>query len=164
MLWIYAENDKSFPPEMAKMFKTSFEERGGTTEFILAPLDGDDGHDFFRHVAAWGPIVDAYLKKLNLLPLVEPLPLPQAHDVPIPAGLDDSGRAAFLSYLTSGPFKAFAMDGEGHFGRSGAAFSQELANRSALAGCRKNNPKWNAQILLLPSARCAIVSQTPDQQ
>ena len=109
MLWIYSENDKWFPPEMARHFQEAFLKGGGTDEFVMTPPDGEDGHNLFSHTAKWTPTVEEHLRKLGLLPLGDKvLPPPVAENVPLPAGLNETGARAFRQFLTAGPFKAFA--------------------------------------------------------
>lgn len=66
MLWIYADNDQSFAPDLARRFHAAFTGAGGRAEFVAAPAFGGDGHMLFLRSAAiptWGPWVDAFLKK-----------------------------------------------------------------------------------------------------
>lgn len=149
MLWIYAENDKWFPPQMARKFDEAFRKGGGADEFVMTPPDGDDGHHLYSHVAKWSPIVEEYLRKQDLLPLKnEVLPPPSLSHVPEPAGLTDAGRAAFRQFLTNGPFKAFAANGSGAWGFSTGQFTQAKADREALDHCtRKANGAGVCQVV-----------------
>ncbi len=137
MLWIYAENDKWFPPKYAVQFDKAFKSGGGQNEFVMAPPDGVDGHGLFGHVSAWSPTVEAFLKEKNLLPEAELFAPPSVPKVDPPAGLDDRGQAAFRSYLVLGPSKAFATDGKGSWGVSTGRFTQEIADSRALDQCKK---------------------------
>jgi dienelactone hydrolase len=137
MLWIYAENDKWFPPEMARRFDEAFRKGGGTHELVMAPPDGEDGHNLYSHVAKWSPTVEEYLHKQGLLPLEnEVLPPPSALNVPEPSGLTDRGAAAFRQFLINGPFKAFATNGAGAWGSSTGQFTQEIADGEAVEHCK----------------------------
>jgi dienelactone hydrolase len=137
MLWIYADNDKWFPPPFAAKFEEAFEKAGGTDEFIHAPADGDDGHHLFAHVAAWSPTVDKFLGDHQLLPLAAPYPLPTPPDVDPPPGLHGRGLEGFKSYLILGPNKAFATNGQGFYGFAVGQFTQALADQHALENCNK---------------------------
>jgi dienelactone hydrolase len=137
MLWIYSENDKWFPPEMARHFQEAFLKGGGTDEFVMTPPDGEDGHNLFSHTAKWTPTVEEHLRKLGLLPLGDKvLPPPVAENEPLPAGLSETGARAFRQFLTAGPFKAFAAKGADSWGMSTAQFTQEIANKDALEHCK----------------------------
>jgi dienelactone hydrolase len=135
MLWLYAENDKFFWPELAQKFDAAFRSKGGQDEFVLAPAIGDDGHSLFRHVDAWSATVDTFLKAQNLAPLTELLPEVVAPNVPPPAGLGESGLRAFHSYLILGPHKAFATSGQS-FGFFAGQITTELARQKALEACK----------------------------
>jgi dienelactone hydrolase len=52
-LWLYAENDKFFWPELAQKFDEAFRSKGARDQFVRAPAVGEDGHALFRHVADW---------------------------------------------------------------------------------------------------------------
>jgi dienelactone hydrolase len=138
MLWIYAENDKWFPPPFARKFEAAFQSGGGTEEFILAPPDGEDGHGLYSHAAVWGPTVDTFLRAHQLLAVDPPLPAPTAPPIDPPAGLRERGQDAFKSFLILGPHKAFAINSAGVYGYAVGWFTQQLADQHALDNCNKN--------------------------
>lgn len=148
MLWIYAENDKFFWPELAKKFDAAFKAAGGQGEFVLAPPDGDDGHHLFSHIEAWSDTVDAFLKEQSLAPLAGLLPEVQAPNVTPPAGLSDAGLHAFHRYLIYGPHKAFAVSGS-FFGYSTGRITVDDARQKAIESC-----EHSAQV----KGSCAVVS------
>lgn len=135
MLWLYAQNDKYFWPELAKQFDAAFRSQGGQDQLILAPAIGEDGHTLFHHIPAWTATVDDFLKAQNLLPLAELLPDVKAPDLPPPPGLSETGQRAFHAYLLAGPRKAFATS-EHSFGMSVASLSPESAKAKALDNCK----------------------------
>jgi dienelactone hydrolase len=137
MLWLYAENDKYFWPELAHQFDEAFRSKGGNDQFILAPAIGSDGHSLFRHVDAWSATVDGFLKQQNIEPLVEPLPEIKPPDVPPPAGLSETGLQAFQSYLLLGPHRAFATS-EHFFGMAVAAMTPDEARQKAVDRCNQS--------------------------
>jgi len=141
MLWIYAENDHWFPPELARRFDVAFREGGGIEDFVMVPPYLDEGHHFFGDVTGWSPIVEQFLKEKGLLPLPKLLPEPAVPNVPPPSGLSSPGLAAFHNFLMYGPQKAFATNGRGGWGMAVGMFSQELADKRALDSCaiRANN-------------------------
>jgi len=140
MLWIYAENDHFFWPELAQKFDVAFRQSGGQDQFIQAPAIGKDGHSLFGHVVAWSPVVDDFLKAQNLVALSEPLPPPAAPDRPAPPGLSEDGLKAFKSYLLLGPHKAFAMSEHG-FGIAVAQLETDSAKKRAIDNCKHSAPK-----------------------
>ena len=140
MLWLYAENDKYFWPELAQKFDEAFRSKGGNDQFVLAPAIGSDGHSLFRHVDAWAATVDAFLKQQNIEPLAEPLPEIKPPNVPPPAGLSETGLQAFQSYLLLGPHRAFATS-EHFFGMAVAAITVDAAREKAADRCRQSAQK-----------------------
>jgi len=150
MLWIYAENDKWFPPPFARKFQTAFEDAGGVDQFVLAPPDGDDGHHLYTHVAAWSETVDTFLRTQKLLFDDPPLAGPKPPDIAPPAGLHDRGIDGFKNFLVLGPHKAFAMNSAGVWGYSVGQFTQVLADQHALENCNKGTHGGPA---------CAIVAR-----
>jgi dienelactone hydrolase len=143
MLWIYAQNDKFFWPELAHKFDEAFRSKGGQDQFVLAPPDGDDGHHLFRHVSAWSATVDDFLKEHNLEPLSELLPEIKPANLPPPSDLSEAGLNAFRSYLLLGPHKAFAVSAH-FFGLSAANLNTEEAKKNALDRCRQATQKKEA--------------------
>ncbi len=135
MLWIYAQNDKFFWPELAQKFDAAFRSQGGNNQFVLAPAIGDDGHALFRHVDAWSDTVDAFLTAHHLNPLSQPLPEIQAPNIPPPPGLSEDGQHAWETYLLLGPHKAFAMSPHS-FGYSTAQPRTDDARHKAIDNCR----------------------------
>jgi dienelactone hydrolase len=135
MLWLYAQNDKFFWPELAQKFDAAFRSQGGNDQFVLAPPIGDDGHSLFRHVDAWSDTVDAFLIAHQLNPLPQPFPEIPPPNVPPPPGLSENGQHAFESYLLLGPHKAFATSPHS-FGFSTAQISADDARHKALDNCR----------------------------
>lgn len=134
-LWIYAENDKFFWPELAHRMHAAFTRGGGRAQFIDADEFGEDGHSLFADgIAIWTPMVDAFLRVQNL-GRRDLLPPPAAAALPPPPRIGDKGRAGFASYLTAGPHKAFAVSSRGAWAsRSGQRTAAE-AQEKALAAC-----------------------------
>jgi dienelactone hydrolase len=63
-LWIYAENDSYFPPELSKRLVEGFRMAGGRTDFQLLPPVGDDGHNLVHSregAALWAPLLEKFL-------------------------------------------------------------------------------------------------------
>jgi dienelactone hydrolase len=71
MLWVYAANDSFFAPPIAAAMHDSFTAAGGQAEFHAVGPYGSDGHRLFfgpGGSAVWGPIVAAYLTRMNAAP------------------------------------------------------------------------------------------------
>ena len=137
MLWIYADNDKYFWPEIAQQFDAAFRSTGGQDQFLHAPAFGEDGHTLFsRGIAIWSPMVDDFLKAHDLALLPQPLPEITPPNIPPPAGLSDRGQQAFRGYLTLGPHKAFALSAH-HYASSVAQMTSDDARKDALKNCNR---------------------------
>jgi dienelactone hydrolase len=68
-LWVYAENDRYFGPDLAQRMLAAYRGAGGQAELHVLPAYGEDGHDLFLDAAAvpvWSPIVDAFLRAHGL--------------------------------------------------------------------------------------------------
>src|SRR6516225_9329480 len=66
MLWIYAENDSYFGPELTKRMHDAFVAAGGNAEYHVFPPFGSDGHFFIDSpdgVPIWSPLVSQFLEK-----------------------------------------------------------------------------------------------------
>ena len=150
MLWIYSENDKWFPPPFAAKFEEAFKSGGGVDEFVHAPADGEDGHHFYGHVAAWSGTAETFLRAHQLLAVDPPYAPPPVPKVDPPALLAERDLNAWKTFLTMGPKKAFAMNAKGVYGYAIGNFDQKLADEHALEFCNKNAHGGPA---------CAIVSR-----
>lgn len=142
-LWVYAENDRIFGPDLARAMHRAFTGAGGKAALAMLPPVDQDGHRVFaRGTAQWNAPVDAFLKELNLPTL------PAAPPPPMPARLGANGQAAFRQYAASPlPFKAFANSGLGNFGWAASAASIAEARKTALDNCAK------------PDRPCTIVAE-----
>jgi len=140
MLWVYAENDHFFAPQLAKKFKEAFTGGGANVEFISAPAFGSDGHNLFSPggISAWSGLVDAFLQRQGLVMRKTPLPPVPRPALAAPAMLSTNGRKAFETYLMSPPHKAFALSRDGHFGWQSGQRTTELASGGALKFCRQS--------------------------
>jgi dienelactone hydrolase len=137
MLWIYAENDKFFGPDLAHRMHLAFTRAGGRAQLIDAAAFGNDGHTLFSSgIVLWTPMVDRFLREQNLgTREVAALPRPAALSPPPRFG--DKGRSAFADYLAASPHKAFVAAPGGGFGWRGGQRSTGAAQDAALAGCTK---------------------------
>lgn len=132
-LWVYAENDRVFGPDLARAMHRAFTGAGGKASLAMLPPVDQDGHRVFsRGAAQWDAPVDAFLKALGLPAL------PAAAPPPMPERLGANGQAAFRLYAASPmPFKAFANSGQGPFGWAASATSIDEARKVATENCAK---------------------------
>jgi dienelactone hydrolase len=137
MLWIFAQNDHFFGPQLAERLWHAFTVGGGKAEFIETPPFGSDGHFLFspEGMPIWAPLVDKYLEERGLKLLPQPLPLPTPAALPMPAGLSPEGQQAFRRFLLGAPHKAFAAAPDGAFGWRTGRRTTEEARRGAMDNC-----------------------------
>jgi len=67
-LWIYTENDQSFPADLARRMADAFREAGGALEFRLLPPFGRDGHAFLPNpggIPIWGPEIERFILRFR---------------------------------------------------------------------------------------------------
>jgi dienelactone hydrolase len=142
MLWVYAENDHFFGPQLAQAFYQAYEKAGGKAQFVATGPFGDDGHGLFslRGIPVWTPIVDQYLKSEGLALRDTPLPL-KLPNVAEPPELPTKAREDFPLYLQSAPHKAMAVSGGGHHAFVVGRRNTEEAEKQAMANCKKNAGK-----------------------
>jgi dienelactone hydrolase len=140
MLWIYSENDKVFPPELAERFKDAFSAGGGNVEFIKALPFRTDGHNLFSStgISYWAPYIDRFLAKQNLVLRDIPLPLPPPPDIAPPDQLSTGGRRSFDDFLRSPPHRAFAVSSNGAYGWNSGRRTAEEATKRAIESCSKH--------------------------
>ncbi len=135
-LWVYAENDGSFEPALARSMHQAYTAAGGRGELAMLGPVARNGHAVFAQgEAAWGKRVDDFLRKLGL-------PTQQAGRPPAePPNLGPNGKAAFQQYAASSyPFKAFATAATGSFAWAASMRSMDEARRQALATCQRSAP------------------------
>ena len=140
MLWIYAQNDKFFRPDLAHRMHAAFTGAGGRAELIDAPAFDDDGHLLFsKGIRIWTPMVDGFLREQKIgTGRVATAPLPAA--LPPPPRLGDKGREGFADFLVANPHRAFAVSPKGSFAYRGGHRSGSEAQEAALAACAKFAP------------------------
>ena len=142
LLWVSAENDHFFGPQLVAQLTAAFTKAGGNVTYVATPAFADDGHNLFSAVDGmpiWSPIVDHFLQanKLALRDGLINVPLP---NVAAPPNLSSRGTEAFKTYLASGPNKAFAVAAGAHFGWATGRRTSEQARKDALGFCTANAP------------------------
>ncbi|MCC7252523.1 MAG: prolyl oligopeptidase family serine peptidase [Hyphomicrobium sp.] len=103
-LWLYAENDSYFRPDLARAMAAAWQDAGGAAELHIFPPYGSDGHhiaDDRAGWAVWGTAVAHFLAGSQRAPVaaLEPAPL---HE----------GAAADANAAAPTPVATAASDGE----------------------------------------------------
>jgi dienelactone hydrolase len=139
LLWVSADNDHFFGPQLVAQLTGTFSSAGGNVTLVTTPPFGSDGHHLFSTagIPIWSPIVDRFLASNNLKLRDRPIDVPTP-DVAAPPALGSSGRTAFKTYLDSGPSKAFAVSRDAHFGWASGRRSTDDARKDALGFCVPN--------------------------
>jgi dienelactone hydrolase len=136
-LWIFAENDHYFGPELARGLRDAYVSNGAPASLFAAPSLGNDGHllIFSADQTVWWPSVSAFLEKLRLPAKVQ-VALPPLPHLAAPVALNEEGRTAFAAYELSRSYeKAFAVDRAGHFGMAFGQRNKVSAGQAALKNC-----------------------------
>jgi dienelactone hydrolase len=67
-LWLYAENDSYFGPDLSRRLADAYRLAGGRAEYHLLPALGRDGHNLIHMKEAeplWSPLLEKFLKPGN---------------------------------------------------------------------------------------------------
>ncbi len=149
MLWVYAENDHFFGPQLAQQLRQAFTGSGGQAEFIRAPAFGEDGHSLFSRagIPLWTGYVDAFLKEQKLVLRSSPLPAPVPPALAAPNALSTSGKKSFADYLLSPPHKAFAVARDGSYGWQSGLRTTQAARDSALRSCQQHSETCDVKFI-----------------
>jgi pimeloyl-ACP methyl ester carboxylesterase len=141
-LWIYAENDHFFGPDLAGQMFAAYTGGGAPATLVMERPFGEDGHFLFTDAPErWWPTVDDFLDRLHLP--VKILVPPVAADLLPPLSFGTIAQESFRAYLRSNRFeKAFAMALTGNVSawRAGQE-SIEDAEAAALQECSKHAPQ-----------------------
>ena len=138
MLWVYAQNDHFFSPQLAAEFYRAFTGAGGTAQFVSAAPFGTDGHGLFSDagIPIWTSMVDSFLQSQKLVLRQTLLALPEAPPgIDPPAQLSENGLAEFHQFLTLPLHRAFAVSADGHFGYSFGRHTDKDAKQLAEKRC-----------------------------
>lgn len=146
-LWIYAENDRTFPPAIVDRMHEAFLQKGGDVRRVRLPAQGTDGHTIFNTLTgrrAWLTEADAFLRDLAL-PTWN-----QGHVRALVAALKlpPSAAAGAERYLAAPGEKALARSKTS--GRVNSQFglrSPEEARLRALAACESPPPGETCEIV-----------------
>ncbi len=133
-LWIYAENDPFFSPDLVARMIAGYRSGGGNAALALLPPFGKDGHTLYKQEAniLLKPYIEDFLRS-NRFPAMDDSAL-----MPLLSKLVPEDRAGAEAYLQSVTEKAMAMSKESssiywYYG----ARSLKTARQQALSNCRK---------------------------
>ncbi|QPF82653.1 alpha/beta hydrolase [Bradyrhizobium genosp. L] len=114
-LWLYAENDPFYGPELARRMLAAYTASGAPARLQMLPPFGDNGHDLVIRAAAgiWLPAVEQFLAELKL-PTAVTIELPEPAALAAPPGLSVDCAKLFAGYVAyRGDAKAFAVNDAG---------------------------------------------------
>ena len=140
-LWLYAENDRSYGPELAHQMIAAYTAGGAPAQLQILPPFETDGHDLVIGAAAetWLPVVQPFLAELKL-PTTITIDLPEPVPLSAPSGLSPDCQKAFTSYVAiRSDFKAFAIDDKGACGLAPASRTATEARDRSVAACQSNS-------------------------
>jgi dienelactone hydrolase len=160
MLWIYAENDSYFAPDLARRMHDAFTAGGGRAQLINAPAFGKDGHFLFSRdgIPVWTTMVDDFLRAQRL-GRGDLLPPPAPAELQPHPRLTEKGRAAFANYLKAAPHKAFALSPTKGAYAFWSALRPAEAREKALEGCGKYAP--DCMVYAVDDALAATADAAP---
>jgi predicted esterase len=135
-LWLYAENDQSYGPELARQMHAAYTAGGAPARLQILPPFGTDGHDLITMAAAgtWLPVVAPFLGELKL-PTAVAIDLPEPAQLAAPPGLSPGCQKQFAGYASyRSDAKAFAVNDKGGCGSAAGRTAAE-ARENAVAEC-----------------------------
>lgn len=136
-LWLYAENDMFFSPDLAQRMFEAYTAAGAPAKLVMLPPFGEDGHLVLTQgpEAAWWPSVEVFLTGLGL-PTKVVVTLPPMPALPPPPGVHPACTAGFARYVAlRTEAKAFAIGAEGQCGWSMGGRDPDAAKDEALRQC-----------------------------
>ncbi|TCC01192.1 dienelactone hydrolase [Kosakonia quasisacchari] len=161
-LWLYAKNDKSFPPAMGKEMFDAYQQENHTAQFITMPAFGNNGHVFMDSApeSFWWQTVAAFLKQQHL-PVSEAVPLPKTQ-LAAPPALNATGKKAFSEYAAAQRYeKAFATDEDGDWGAAYWARNSHEAAKTALSICQQEQRPGAAKCTVYAINNRVVTEKTP---
>jgi dienelactone hydrolase len=139
-LWIYAENDSFFGPDLVDRMRAAFRDGGGDSKLVMFAPEGEDGHQMFgttRGRMKWLPELDGFLRYLKL-PTWTQL---DVNALMRKAGLRESARGAIERYLAAPSEKAMVREqGSSYLTHWHGARTVEGARKAALEHCQRTKP------------------------
>ncbi|HWE21287.1 MAG TPA: alpha/beta hydrolase [Hyphomicrobiaceae bacterium] len=148
-VWLYAEGDSFFRPELIRFLYKTYNDNGGrATLHLLTGIEGD-GHTLFRrrNIPRWREPLDAFLRS-NELPTWTLGPPDHCPGGTPPVRLGETGLRLWKDYLCGESYKAFAYSQEDD--RVGYAFfhnSMEAATKDAIRFCVGDRPERKCRVV-----------------
>jgi pimeloyl-ACP methyl ester carboxylesterase len=140
-LWLYAKNDRLFPPKYVAEMHDAFTSGGGAAEIPSIGKSGDDGHYLFSEgMETWTPFVESFLKQHDL-PWQDLDPDYGRKVLQLPAIYPSDMKDAFQKWQRLGPYGAFAVGPNGEWSYSSGCKTPKIAKNEALDGCRNSHCK-----------------------
>lgn len=139
-LWLYAENDQSYGPDLAHQMLLAYTAGGAPARLQILPPLGTDGHDLIirGEPESWLTAVEPFLAELKL-PTAVTVDLPVPAQLPSPPGLSPECQKMFARYATlRSDAKAFAVDDKGGCGLAPASRTAVEAREKAVAECQSS--------------------------
>jgi dienelactone hydrolase len=139
-LWLYAQNDSFFGPELVDRMRAAFLAGGGDSKLVMFEPEGQDGHGIFsttRGRLKWLPELDGFLRYLKL---------PTWTQIDVNAlmrkgGLKESQRGFVEQYLAAPSEKAMAREQGGTYvHRAYGSRTIEDARKGAVEFCQRVKP------------------------
>lgn len=135
-LWLYAENDSFFGPDLVRRLHTASTQEGGEAQLLLFGPVGKDGHQLWRLFEGrklWLPALDRFLRAQGL-PTWNPRPLEDLAD-----RLKPQAKRVLASYLSAPTEKALALSREKGLARFwGGAADLQVARKKGLELCEQD--------------------------
>ena len=136
-LWLYAQNDSLFPPELVKRMRDAYGAAGGRAELEMFPPIAYDGHNLFADFAGrvkWLRALDRFLQAQQL-PNANVARLDRVMSATkLPAG----ARPVVEEYLSVPSPKVLAMSASGAYWVANPT-DAEGARKRALTRCREKS-------------------------
>lgn len=140
MLWLYAENDQFYGPDLARRMFAAYSAGGAPAQLHVLPPFEPNGHNtvILAPADTWFPAVDPFLENLGL-PAKTVIEAPLFAQLPIPPGAVAACQESFAAYLANpDDAKAFAVSTGGHCGTGFGRTALE-AREPALMKCKINS-------------------------
>lgn len=134
-LWLYAENDTYFGPDLVRRLHAAYTREGGRAMLSMFGPVGADGHQLwylFDGRMLWLPAMDGFLRAQHL-PTWDPRPLED-----ITSRLDQQQRSVLANYLGAPTEKALAIAPRRRLlWFSAGRDDLEAARQASLEGCER---------------------------
>lgn len=136
-LWLYAENDSYFGPDLVRRLHVAFTQEGGKAKLSLFGPVGKDGHQLwslFDGRMLWLPALDQFLRAQGL-PTWDPGPLDAVAN-----RLTPQARRVLASYLSAPTEKALSLSrGKGLARFWGGAADLQTARQKSRELCERDS-------------------------